>query len=225
MSNKLIYLLAVIVAFGCKPKVVVHQVGTFEAKSERFWEVVSRSAVAEKIGVDFQFTEGPVWHPDGTLLFSDIPANTIYRWNGKKYLEFRKPSSRSNGLLVDPDGSVVACEHDSRSVTRYTEEGELTVLADRYQGKRLNSPNDLCQDSNGTIYFTDPPWGLPLRNADPDKELPFNGVYRIHLGQVIMIDSALSWPNGIALSPDERYLYVANFEGSQDADENERRLP
>jgi gluconolactonase len=203
---------------GCKSGETGFQVGTFHAESERFWNVVSREAVAEKIGIDFQFTEGPAWHPDGTLLFSDIPAGTIYMWDGKKYEEFRNPSNHSNGLLVEPDGSVLACEHESRSITRYSPKGELTTLAERYNGRRFNSPNDLCRSSRGVIYFTDPPWGLNGLNEDPEKELPFNGVYMLKNGEVTLLDSTLSWPNGIDLSPDERYLYVANFEGSPDSD-------
>ena len=112
------------------------------------------------------------------------------------------------------DGSVIACEHGSRSITRFTMDGTLSTLADNYEGARFNSPNDLCKSSAGIIYFTDPPWGLPERNEDPSKEIPFNGVYLLKDGVVSVIDSSLSWPNGIALSPDEKYLYVANFENS-----------
>ena len=212
MRLKPIIFFALILALGCNPKQETQQVGTFHAENDRFWEVIPRDARAEIIGIDFQFTEGPAWHPDGSLLFTDIPANTIYRWNGKKYVEFRKPTNQANGLLIEPDGSVLACEHGSRSVTRYSAEGELTVLADRYQGNRFNSPNDLCKASGGALYFTDPPWGLPGKNDDPAKEIPFSGVFRLYEGEVTLVDSTLSWPNGIALSPDGRYLYVANFE-------------
>lgn len=125
---------------------------------------------------------------------------------------FRSPSNQANGLLAEPDGSVIACEHESRSLTRYSPEGEATVIVDRFGDRRLNSPNDLCKSSNGSIYFTDPPWGLEGLNDDPDKELPFNGVYHYHNGNLTLVDSTLSWPNGIALSPNERYLYVANME-------------
>ena len=212
MSLKLLTIIALILVLGCNSKQEIRQVGTFHAESDRFWEVVPRDARAEIIGIDFQFTEGPAWHPDGTMLFSDIPANIIYRWNGKKYVEFRKPSNHSNGLLVEPDGSILACEHGSRSLTRYSTEGEITVMADRYMEKRFNSPNDLCRASDGAIYFTDPPWGLPGKNTDPAKEIPYSGIFRLFKGEVTLVDSTLSWPNGIALSPDEKYLYVANFE-------------
>lgn len=197
---------------ACNPKKDVHQVGVFTPEDERFWQVISKEAVLERIGIAFEFTEGPAWHPDGFLLFSDIPGNTIYRWTEKKYVVFRSPSNQANGLLAEPDGSVIACEHESRSLTRYSPEGEATVIVDRFGDRRLNSPNDLCKSSNGSIYFTDPPWGLEGLNDDPDKELPFNGVYHYHNGNLTLVDSTLSWPNGIALSPNERYLYVANME-------------
>lgn len=198
--------------FGCKSKEGVFPVGEFLPESESFWEVVPPGAVIERIGINFEFTEGPAWHPKGFLVFSDIPGNTIYRWTGKKFPIFRDSSNQSNGLLFMAGGDLLACEHASRSITRYSPEGKLTTLVDSYQGRRLNSPNDLCRSSLGTLYFTDPPWGLAGLNDDPEKDLPFNGVFRWDGGQVSLIDSTLSWPNGIALSPDEKYLYVANME-------------
>jgi len=187
-------------------------VGEFIAESERFHEVVPRGAVMERIGINFEFTEGPAWHPKGFLVFSDIPGNTLYRWTGKKFTSYRDSSNHSNGLLFMAGGDLLCCEHGSRSITRYSPEGKLSTLVDSYMGKRLNSPNDLCRSSTGTIYFTDPPWGLAELNDDPEKELPFNGVFSWDGREVSLIDSTLSWPNGIALSPDERYLYVANME-------------
>jgi gluconolactonase len=198
--------------FGCRAKEEVYPVGAFVPESERFWEVIPRGAVIERIGINFEFSEGPAWHPKGFLVFSDIPGNTIYKWAGRKFITFRDSSNNSNGLLFRQDGDLLACEHASRSITIYSPEGELTTLVDSYQGKRLNSPNDLCSSSSGAIYFTDSPWGLPEQNADPQKELPYNGVFRWESGEISLIDSTLSWPNGIALSPDERYLYVANLE-------------
>lgn len=197
---------------GCKAQEEVHPIGEFLPESEAFWRVVPRQAVIERIGISFEFTEGPAWHPKGYLVFSDIPGNTIYRWTEKKYVVFRQPSMQANGLLFQAGGDLLACEHKSRSITRLSPTGTLTTLIDSYQGKRLNSPNDLCRSSLGAIYFTDPPWGLPELNADTAKDLPFNGVFRWHQGEVTLIDSTLSWPNGIALSPDEKYLYVANME-------------
>ena len=199
-------------AAGCKSKSEMHPIGELIPENDRFWQVISREAVVERIGIAFEFTEGPAWHPDGYLIFSDIPGNTIYRWTEKKFVVFRHPSNQANGLLTEPDGSVLACEHKSRSISRYSPDGEVSVVVDEYKGHRLNSPNDLCKSSNGAIYFTDPPWGLEKRNEDPGKELPYNGVFRYHRGHLTLIDSTLSWPNGIALSPDENYLYVANME-------------
>ena len=197
---------------ACNTKKEVHQLGEFFPENERFWEVIPRETLVERIGIAFEFTEGPAWHAEGFLIFSDIPGNTIYRWTGKKFVIFRYPSNQANGLLAEPDGSVIACEHESRSIIRYSPDGESTVIAHQYKGSRLNSPNDLCKSSDGSIYFTDPPWGLPELNEDPGKELPFNGVFRSHEGKLTLLDSTLSWPNGIALSPDEKYLYVANME-------------
>jgi len=212
IKSVLIFTAAGMLTWSCTSRKEALQIGQFLPENERFWEVISKEAVAEKIGIAFEFTEGPAWHPDGYLIFSDIPANTVYKWTGKKYQVFRHPSNSANGLLAEPDGSVLACEHGSRSLTRYTSEGKLTVLAEEYKGSKFNSPNDLCKASNGAIFFTDPPWGLPERNDDPGKELPYNGVFRLHNGEVTLIDSTLSWPNGIALSPDDMYLYVANME-------------
>lgn len=221
MNKVLVVLAAICCLDGCKSAPLETQVGTFTAEDDRFWDVVSPEALAERIGVRFQFTEGPAVKSDGSLLFSDIPANTIYHWSGKKFIEFRKPSNKTNGLLALRDGSILACEHGSRSLTRLSSDGTLDTLAHLYQGKKLNSPNDLCRSRTGRIYFTDPPWGLPGRNEDPEKELPYNGVYMLKNGELSLLDSTLSWPNGIALSPDERYLYVANFEGSPGSDRSE----
>jgi gluconolactonase len=224
MSSRITPVAALVLILGCNTRTDDHQIGTFHAENERFWKVVPGEAVAENIGVGFQFTEGPAWHPDGILLFSDVPSNTIYRWNGRNFRAYRKPSNHSNGLLAEPDGSLLACEHGSRSVTRYSPGGGVTILADRYMGRRLNSPNDLCKASNGAIFFTDPPWGLPEGNADPAKELPFNGVYRLQRGALTLLDSTLTWPNGIALSPDEHYLYVADYETGTGNGEEQREV-
>ncbi len=128
----------------------------------------------EKVSGGYQFTEGPVWTPWGTLLFSDIPANRIYEM-GKKTSVYREPSGNSNGLAFDLQGRLIACEHSTRRITRTEKDGSLTVLAERFQGKRLNSPNDAVVKSDGSIYFTDPPYGI---NED-QQELDFQGVYRI----------------------------------------------
>ena len=187
--------------------------------------VVPAGVVVEKLAGGFQFTEGPIWHPDGYLLFSDPNANTIYRWSPEGSVSvFRTKSGYSgfdigryhqpgsNGLTLDGDGRVVINEHGNRRVTRLERTGKITVIAERYQGKRLNSPNDLVYRSDGTLYFTDPPFGLPKMFEDPAKELPFSGVYMVRNGQVTLLARELTGPNGLAFSPDEKYLYVGNWD-------------
>jgi gluconolactonase len=187
--------------------------------------IVAPGAVMERLAGGFQFTEGPVWHPDGYLLFSDPNANTIYRWSAEGAVSvFRAKSGYtgfdigryhqpgSNGLTLDREGLLVINEHGNRRVTRLERTGKITVIADRYQGKRLNSPNDLVYRSDGTLYFTDPPFGLPKTFEDPARELPFSGVYLVRNGQVTLLARELTGPNGIAFSPDERYLYVGNWD-------------
>ena len=204
---------------SCKPKQEEFQIASFTVHQDAFWDIIPRDAVAERIGIRFDFTEGPAWHPGGLLLFSDIPANKIYSWDGRGYEVFLDSSGNSNGLLALRDGSLLVCEHGGRCLSLHSPSGQRNVLVDSYKGRRLNSPNDLCRGSDGALYFTDPPWGLPKRNNDPQKELAFNGVFRLSRGQLQLLDSTLSWPNGIALSPDECFLYVANFEGDRERPE------
>jgi gluconolactonase len=178
-----------------------------------------------KLAGDLVFTEGPVWLPDGRLLFTDVPANRIYQWKeGEELSIFMEPSGLTpadapdpsylgnggaNGLLLDNEGRLLICQHGNRQLVRMEPDSSLSVLASHFRGKRLNSPNDLAIRANGDIYFTDPPYGLPKGDQDPRKELPFNGVYRISQGEITLLDSTLSRPNGLAFSPDERHLYVA----------------
>ena len=190
--------------------------------------IVPGGAPIEKLAEGFLFTEGPVWSADGYLLFSDPNANTIYRWSDHDGLSvFRTKSGYtgvdigeygqpgSNGLAVDRDGRLTINEHGNRRVTRLERTGALTILADRYDGKRFNSPNDLVYKSDGSLYFTDPPFGLPKFFDDPRKELSFSGVYRWHDGRVQLLASDVAGPNGIAFSPDEKYLYVGNWDEKQ----------
>ncbi len=162
----------------------------------------------EKIASDLKFTEGPVWHPDGYLLFSDIPADTIYKWaTDGKLSSFQSPSGNSNGLTFDKQGRLIACEHGNRRISRTEPNGAIVSLADKYKGKRLNSPNDVVVKSDGSIYFTDPPYGI-----QPDqRELDFNGVYRISPdGELTLLLNDFDKPNGLAFTPDEKVLYVAD---------------
>jgi gluconolactonase len=178
-----------------------------------------------KLAEGFQFTEGPVWVKPGYLLFSDPNANKIYRYtasgalsvfksnsgySGKDIAEYFQPGS--NGLTLDPQGRLTINEHGNRRITRLEQDGKLTVLADRFEGKRLNSPNDLVYRSDGTLFFTDPPFGLPKFYDDPRKELPYSGVFALYKGQLKLVSTDLKGPNGIAFSPDEKYLYVGNWD-------------
>jgi len=165
---------------------------------------------AELVVKGLKFTEGPAWHAKGILLFSDIPANRIYRWEeGKEPTVFREPSNNSNGLAFDSQGRLLACEHGARRVTRTEADGTVTVLADKIEGKRLNSPNDLALAADGSIYFTDPPYGVKYE----DRELDFQGVYRVSPGgKLALLVKDLGRPNGIGLSPDGKRLYVDDSE-------------
>lgn len=179
-----------------------------------------------KLADGFTFTEGPVWVREGRyLLFSDPNENTVYRYTVDGQLSvFRAKSGYegpdialygqpgSNGLAIDPSGRLTINQHGNRRIVRIEKDGRLTVLADRYQGKRLNSPNDLVYRSDGTLFFTDPPFGLPKFFDDPRKELPYSGIYALYRGELKLLSTELTGPNGIALSPDEKYLYVGNWD-------------
>jgi gluconolactonase len=164
---------------------------------------------AERVATGFQFTEGPVWSPDGFLLFSDVQGNRIVRWTAPdETTTFRQPSGNSNGLIFDSQGRLVACEHSNRRVSRTELDGNIVTLADRYQGMRLNSPNDIAIKSDGSIYFTDPPYGI----SSGQQELPYNGVFRISQprNELTLLSSDFDRPNGLAFSPDESKLYIAD---------------
>ena len=202
--------------------------GTIDRTDRALDQIVPDGAIIEKLAGGFAFTEGPIWFEDGFLLFSDIPRNEIHQWtpDGAVTL-FRKPSGYdgndapdgafigSNGLTRDQQGRLLICEHGNARVTRLEKDGSLTVLAGAYDGKRLNSPNDIVQKSNGDIYFTDPPYGLVKQDEDPRKELDFNGVFRLSNGSLHLLHRDLPRPNGLAFSPDEKYLYVTNSDQRQ----------
>jgi gluconolactonase len=175
----------------------------------RFDSLVPVMARLEKIVDDHGWTEGPAWMAaGGYLLFSDVVLQPS-GYTGQAPFPGVEPGS--NGIAVDPDGRLVFCQHGDRRIVRREHDGRLTVLVERYQGKRINSPNDLVFSSTGNLYFTDPPFGLPKSYSDSAKELPFQGVYRLGRdGTLTLLTSELSGPNGIAFSPDERTLYVSN---------------
>lgn len=154
-----------------------------------------------------EFTEGPYWHPDGYLLFSDIPANRVYRWSEMEGVDvYLEPSGNSNGIEADIDGSILLAQHAGR-VSRLTSEGDLEIVAESYEGQRLNSPNDLAVHSSGTIYFTDPPFGV----SEEERELDVSGVYKISPdGELTVVYDEFEYPNGIVFSADESKLYVSD---------------
>ncbi len=199
-------------------------VGSIERKDAAILDLlIPPNAQIEKVCEGFNWSEGPVWK-DGTLLFSDVPENVVYGWKPgeTKAAVFLNRSGMttptagfreqgSNGLAVDAQGHVVLCQHGDRRIARLVGEGKFETVADRFEGKRFSSPNDLAIRRNGDIYFTDPPYGLEGLNKSPIKEMPFNGVYRVDAaGKVTLLTKEIGFPNGIAFSPDEKTLYVAD---------------
>jgi gluconolactonase len=195
--------------------------GTIERLDPELDALVPPGAVIEKLASGFAWAEGPVWSRNGFLLFSDIPHNIIFKWQeGVGTREFLSPSGYtigpprggevgSNGLTFDSEGRLVFCQHGDRDIARL-ENGKIVPLVRYYHYRRFNSPNDLVYKSNGDLYFTDPPYGLEKRAEDPAKELAFNGVYRLRKsGQLDLLLDALTLPNGLAFSPDEKILYIA----------------
>ncbi|MGZ6642667.1 MAG: SMP-30/gluconolactonase/LRE family protein [Solirubrobacteraceae bacterium] len=186
--------------------------------------IVAPGARLEQVAGGFEFTEGPVWSPDGALLFSSPNTDAIYRWDPVgKVTVFRAKSGYtgtdigryhqpgSNGLTFDPAGRLTICQHGNRRVVRVEPHGDVTVVADAYEGRRLNSPNDVVCRSDGAVFFTDPPFGLPGVFDDPAKELPFSGVFCARDGDVTLVSDELAGPNGLAFAPGECFLYVGNW--------------
>lgn len=198
-------------------------IGKIHRDDPRFDKLIPPDAKIEVLASGMAWAEGPVWVKDGGhLLFSDIPRNSVMMWKpGAGVSLFLKPSGYtgsveygaepgSNGLVMDPEGRLVSCEHGDRRISRLEKNGGKRTLADNYMGKRLNSPNDATFKSNGDLYFTDPPYGLPKNWDDPRRELDFCGVFRLSRdGKLTLLTRELARPNGIAFSPDEKTLYVA----------------
>ena len=181
----------------------------FDVRSEAFRAILRPDSRVQKLAGDFKFTEGPVWvAKGGYLLFSDIPANRIYRWSPKEGLSvWREPSGNTNGNALDRQGRSISCEHSNRRVTRTEADGSITVLAHSFGGKRLNSPNDVVVKSDGTIWFTDPPYGIKPEQI----EQPHNYVFRLGPdGKLTAVADDFDRPNGLCFSPDEKKLYIAD---------------
>lgn len=201
-------------------------IGKIYTIDEKLNNIIQPGTKIEKVADGFSFTEGPVWHPDGYLLFSDPNTNTIYRYNPKNHNvtvymshsgytgtdigEYGQPGS--NGLTIDKEGRLIIDQHGNRRVIRIEKKGPVTILADKIDDKRFNSPNDVVLKSDGSVYFTDPPYGLPNFFNDSRKELDYSGVFMIKNGKVQLISKDLGGPNGLAFSPDEKYFYVTNWD-------------
>jgi len=201
-------------------------IGQIYTLDNKLKNIIDSGSHVQKIADGFSFTEGPVWHPDGYLLFSDPNLNTIYRYDpntsdinvymshsgytGMDISNYFQPGS--NGLTIDKEGRLIIDQQGNRRVVRIEKKGHVTVLADKIEGKRFNSPNDVVLKSDGTIYFTDPPYGLPNFFNSKEKELTYQGVFMIKNGKVSVVAKDCGGPNGIAFSPDERYLYVTNWD-------------
>jgi gluconolactonase len=204
-------------------------IGKIEIYDQRAVGLIDSTAPIEVIGRNYIWSEGPVWvESRKMLLFSDVRQNKVFQWNGKDtpvvfltpsgYTDtaYRNGENGSNGLTLDKDGKLLLCQSGNRHVVRLnasldSPKPAFTVLAANYKGKKFNSPNDLVADSRNNIYFTDPIYGLPQREHDPTRELNFEGVYKIGTdGKITLLIDSISRPNGIALSPDEKILYIGS---------------
>ncbi|MEP0132876.1 MAG: SMP-30/gluconolactonase/LRE family protein [Eudoraea sp.] len=207
----------------------IFEEGEIEAYEESFWSIVPKASRIEVIAEGHDWTEGPLWLPEQEmLLYTDIPRNAIYSWKAgeeaKLYLQpsgfmgenFEGSEPGANGLLLNSEGELVLCQHGDRQMALMQSSvlepaANYKTLTSAFKGKRFNSPNDATYKSNGDLYFTDPPYGLPQRMDDPNKELDYQGVYRLSQeGELTLLTTEFTRPNGIAFSPDEKKLYVAN---------------
>jgi gluconolactonase len=197
--------------------------GSFARLDPAFDALVPKNAQVEKLAGGFTFIEGPLWRPQGALWFSDVVGNVVRQWSSDGTVtEILRPGGYDgnslpaggfvgpNGMVADRRGAVLICQHGNRCIARMDKDKRVTTLVDKFEGKRFNSPNDLVFRSDGSLYFTDPPYGLSKGDEDPTKELPFNGVFRFANGKLQVLVKDLSRPNGIAFSPDYKTLYVAN---------------
>jgi len=222
-------LAAVVSLVGCTqspapaPVAEMHGVGNIVRLDPAFDSIVPKDAIIEKVGGGFQFAEGPLWRPDSQLLwFSDVVGNVVRSITPAGQVQVLIQNSGgqtsappgsfigSNAMVADKDGFVLLCQHTNRDIVRVAKDLTMTPYLDKYEGKRFNSPNDLVYKSDGSLYFTDPPYGLLKQDDDPAKELKFNGVFRYAGGKMQVVVKDLTRPNGLAFSPDEKTFYVAN---------------
>src|ERR671935_772912 len=190
-----------------------------QVKAQAFLELVDEDAELEQLGTGFTFTEGPIWNPDGFLLFSDMPGDVRRRWDPDSGVtEVARPSNKGNGMTIDNDGRLIVCEHVTSSVVRMDPDGKgggREVLASHYEGRELNSPNDVVVKSDGAIYFTDPTYGrMPGFGLEREQDLDFQGVYRIPPGggDTQLLADDFGQPNGLCFSTDESLLYINDTE-------------
>ena len=211
--NRHLQPVAAIVLFGLVLPALAQEESFIVSNAARFFQIVPRDAKLEKLGDEFKFTEGAVWvgGDDGFLIFSDIKANELKKWTPTGgFTTYRKPSFGTNGNALDPQGRLVSCEQGKRRVARVNADGTSAPVADNYEGKKLNSPNDLAIRSDGTIWFTDPRYGEWHGPAELDGQY----VFRVGLdGKVRLAAKDFKLPNGICLSPDEKILYVGQGGG------------
>lgn len=184
-------------------------------------------AKVKKLAGGMKFTEGPVWLPkENKVVFSDIPNSKLMQWSEKDGLSVFRPSKNANGNILDREGRIISCQHSARNLIRIERDGSTTVLADKYEGKRFNSPNDVAVRSDGTLWFTDPPWGLWGSNGS--AEIPGHWVYKLDpkTKKIEVIVKDLAMPNGIVFSPDESRIYIADTGGhGRHPDEKFRKSP
>ena len=224
------YLALCVLLAACTSVKESKTIGSIERMDPSLDQIITRDATIEVLGEGYVWSEGPVWVASGKmLLFSDVPTNKIYRWTDAEGVsEYLTPSGYtgseptnssepgSNGLILDREGKLVLCQHGDRRIARLEAPfndptSAFVTIADNYNGKKFNSPNDAVYRSNGDLFFTDPPYGLPERENDPSRELPWHGVYKVSVdGQVSLLVDSITRPNGIGLTPDEKTLIVAN---------------
>ena len=222
-------LLLIIILISCQNKSSYKTIGEIERIDASLDSILSPTAKPEIIAEGLDWSEGPLWiEKDKMLLFSDVPRDTVFKWTEEKGKEvYLTPSGYtdtakrggemgSNGLTTDNDGNLILCQHGNRQIARMDAPLDKPVakyisIANAYQGKKFNSPNDVIYNSKGEVFFTDPPYGLEKNMDDPKKEIPFQGVYKVKKnGEVVLLTDTLTRPNGILLLPGEKTLLVAN---------------